>query len=175
MKRYLGICFLLCSACTERPEIARSDIEFVAMAYVPGNGTIEVRFASEADLMNILKSDSKTIQDGNTLTCYLDARLDFHERHGQSNFLIGAVDELDRQGALGKHQYSARLASVHSDHEDGSNTFLSQEQLLAFLRERNALACRFSASGYFSESYQSHPVGIASSEFARVMEQRVKH
>lgn len=175
MKRYsVFLLLLLCSACAERPGLALSHIEFVSMADVPGNDTFEVRFSSDADLMNILRKDSRTIQDGDMLTCYLDARLDFHERHGQSNFLIGAVDEMDGQGALGKHQYSARLASVHSDHEDGSNTFLSSEQLLAFLQERNALACRFSASGYFSGSYQSNPVGIPSSEFERVIEQRVQ-
>jgi hypothetical protein len=173
VRKLIGICLVvLCSACAKRPVLAPSDIEYLSMTDVPGYGQFEVRFSSDTDLMRMFQSNLGKDQASDGFTCYLDARINLSERHGESNYLIGTVEELDRPGSRGKYQYFTRLIAVYTDHEYGSNTFPNAQELLVLLKARNALACRFHASDYFYGPYESNPIGIPSSEFVRVIEQR---
>ncbi|MDX9670333.1 MULTISPECIES: hypothetical protein [unclassified Pseudomonas] len=159
----------LCSACTQNPPVPPIDIQFESVSYVPGYERFNVRFSSDKDLLKFFDVNAGRNQTYEGLACYLGAKVELSERQGESDYLDGMMVEVDRKDSQTRYQYSAELIAVHTDHEYGSNTFISSKELLGLLNSHNALACRFYASAYGYGRYYSRPMGVPASDFVRVL------
>ncbi|HVI42443.1 MAG TPA: hypothetical protein VM577_17455 [Anaerovoracaceae bacterium] len=170
MKKYIVVGLLfLCGACTQNPPVPPIDIQFESVSYVPDYARFDVRFSSDKDLLKFFDTHAGRNQTYEGFACYLGAKVELFERQGESDYLDGMMVEVDRTDSQTRHQYSAELNAIHTDHETGSNTFISSKDLLALLNARNALACRFYASAYGYGVYYSRPMGVPASDFVRVL------
>ncbi|MNB57941.1 hypothetical protein D3C87_1102160 [compost metagenome] len=172
IRLFIVLTMLLCSSCAKRPILPDTEIEFISVATGGDSLSWSVRFSSKTDVLNFFKDTTGETQLGETLFCSLDKELEFENSDKLTNYFVGNLVEVDADKSGLDHIYTSRLSAVRKEDEGVSNVFMSAEELLALLNERNAVSCRVFTSAYSFGGYYSKSMLIPATDLVHVIEQQ---
>ena len=168
---FLILTFILCASCAKPPALPTSDIHFISIGAVGGSPLFEVRFSSKTDMLRFFKVNTGEDQLGETLICSLDKGADFAKRQDLARYVQGEITEIDNVDPGVGHLYSASVFAMQTKDGGVSSTFISTDELLAMLKERDSVPCKVFTSAYSYGPYYSNLMNIPGSDFIRVIEQ----
>ncbi|WP_339525505.1 hypothetical protein [Pseudomonas sp. EL_65y_Pfl2_R96] len=162
---------VLCISCTKHPVLPSTDIRFVSISDVGGSALFEVRFSSKTDLLSFFKDNTGEGQLGEALICSLDKTPDFVKWQDVVRSVQGEITEVDNAGTVG-HVYSASMFAMQATDGGVSSSFVSVEELLVILKERDSIFCKVFTSAYSYGPYYSNVMSIPVSDFILVVKQK---
>jgi hypothetical protein len=139
---------------------------------VGGSALFDVRFSSKTELLSFFKDNTGEGQLGETLICSLDKTPDFVRWQDVVRSVQGEITKIDNADAEGGRVYSASMFAMQTKDGGVSSNFMSSEELLDVLKERDSVLCKVFTSAYSYGPYYSSAMSIPVPDFIRVVEQK---
>lgn len=119
-----------------------------------------------------LLKDGALIPVGNSLICSVDEAGDFETKQDLVRYFEGEVVAAKDQGSASSHVYSAEVFAVYTPDGGTLSTYVSKEQVLAILKLRKVVVCKFRTAAYSYGSYYSESMDVPASAFIQAIQHK---
>ncbi|CAI8971931.1 MULTISPECIES: hypothetical protein [Pseudomonas] len=166
------VSLVLCASCAKRVPLPESGIDFVSVTRQGENAFLDVRFSSKTDVLRFFEIHAGQNQVGNSLICSLDEAGVFETKQDLVRYFEGEVVAAKDEGSASSHVYSAEVFAVYTPDGGTLSTYISKEQVLAILKLRKVVVCKFKTAAYSYGPYYSESMDVPASAFIQAIQHK---